>query len=95
MGQGLKGESLDPINTRRFQRLCQSSIWNAVVAYERYLAIGREDSAIAAAGQVKSSIGAYIGFRDCWEVEAKGISTVNFKKNYSIDKLTCPCQLAQ
>lgn len=75
---GLKGESLDPIDALRFRRLCQSSIWNSVVAYERYLAIGREDSAIATAEGVKSRIETRIGFRECWDVIEIGIRRVGF-----------------
>jgi len=73
---GLQGASLDPIDAQRFQRLCESHVWNLVVAYERYIAIGREDSAIDTAGQVRSNIEAYIGYRECWQIIENGIREV-------------------
>jgi hypothetical protein len=76
--RGLNGESLDPIDTNRFHQLCSSNIWNQVVAYERYLALGREDSAIGTANSIRSRIEANIGFREHWHLQKNGMRDVGF-----------------
>ena len=75
---GLKGELLDPIDAQRFFNLCQSDLWNSVVSYERYLAIGREDSAIATAGTVYLYIEGNIGYKECWDDYGKEITRMGF-----------------